>query len=297
MMLQEIFSEEIKMFQRYAEEKVRSWSKHALGSLFKDFFLSTGKRMRPSIALASAEIVGGEAKSALPAALAVELIHASSLIHDDIIDMAAFRRGKIAFHKRYGLTTAILLADFVLSEVVRSILNIPDLKKMRKVFAILSHATKILCEGEYLDSISTVGNGFNEEDYLRVAFKKTAELFKASAVSGGILGGGSQKELQALRSYGLNLGVAFQIKDDILDFSNNSLQTGKDSLRDLVLGRPSYPLLLKRKGLSLEEALKRASEKTLEYTRKALNSLNTFTNCQAKEKLIKLAEFNIERMI
>ncbi len=296
-MLRKIFLEEVEMLLEYFSRITSDWDKLKIGSMFREEFLSTGKMLRPILTIISSKAVGGKPENALPGALAVEIIHNSSLIHDDIIDKAEIRRGKPTFYRRHGLTPALLVADFSFSMVVKAILMINNHENMRKVFEILSKATAYLADGEYLDStFNPAKEPLTLSKYMEIAYKKTAYLFKSATEIGAILGGGKEKEINALKAYGLNLGLAFQIQDDVLDFTGNVKVTGKDPLRDSLLGRPSYPLIYILKGMNVDEAISFSKEKNRELIEKAVSSLDGIGKSEEKEKLINLALYSAERL-
>ncbi len=151
----------------------------------------------------------------LDAAVAVELLHAESIIHDDIIDQEASRRGRAAFHVRYGYSTSLLTADFVFAMILAIAARYPD----RRVATTISNAAMNMCEGEYAElTIDPEVYKLDWEEYLEVISKKTAALFETAVRLGGLVGGASPEKLEALTEYGRNLGIAYQIHDDILDW-------------------------------------------------------------------------------
>jgi octaprenyl-diphosphate synthase len=176
--------------------------------------LKGGKRLRPILLLLSYECTSRITEDPLPAALAVELAHTESLIHDDIIDRDLMRRERAAFHASYGSEIALLSADFILS----IILNIIARYKDSRVAQTLSSATSEMCEGE-LEELKLLRKKkkLGEYQYISIISKKTASLFEASTAIGAIIGGAKESEIETLSKYGRYIGITYQIRDDITD--------------------------------------------------------------------------------
>ncbi len=211
-----------------------------------------GKRLRPILCLAAAEVVGGAWQTAMPSACALEIIHTFSLIHDDLpaMDNDDYRRGKLTNHKVYGEAMAILAGDALLTEAFyivansRADLNIPP-DRLLDAIVIISKAAGFrgMIAGQVIDmesenrdvDISTV-------EYMHV--HKTGALISASLEVGAILGGGSQEQVAALKRYGRHLGLAFQITDDLLDIEGDAELMGKTPGSDIAKNKKTYPALL-----------------------------------------------------
>jgi geranylgeranyl diphosphate synthase type II len=200
---------------------------------------SDGKKLRPFLVLLSAKAVGSEFKSAYNAAAAVELLHNFTLVHDDIMDNADKRRGRLTLHKKYDYSTAILVGDSLLSVAYEYLLK--DCNGNAK--SILNSFTKGLeeiCEGQSLDTVFEKRKKVSLEEYVEMIKKKTASMVKMCCEIGAILGGGKPSEVKAMANYGLDIGIAFQIQDDLLDITAKEEKFGKRIGGDLIEGKKTY---------------------------------------------------------
>jgi len=198
-----------------------------------------GKRIRPLLVLLSTKAVGGKLSKVYNAAIAVELLHNFTLVHDDIMDNADKRRGKPTLHKKYNMDTAILSGDGLLSIAYETLLK--DCNGNAKL--ILSEFTQGLievCEGQSLDNEYESLQNVSIEKYILMIEKKTAALAELCCKLGAILGGGNKSEINALAKFGKYLGIAFQIQDDLLDIAGNENEFGKFVGGDLVEGKKTY---------------------------------------------------------
>jgi geranylgeranyl pyrophosphate synthase len=191
-----------------------------------------GKRVRPRLLLLTYMACGGtEFERVLPAAAAVELVHTASVVHDDINDHGVMRRGRPSVNAVWGRTFALLTGDFLFTKVYELMAPYKDLN------VVLSEATVALVEGETLQASAVKENNFSREVYYDIIARKTAALFRSSAHMGAALAGAGETAIEALRSYGFNVGLAFQIVDDVLDLTADSEQLGKTSGIDIQQGR------------------------------------------------------------
>src|SRR5260221_3025338 len=191
-----------------------------------------GKRVRPRLTLLSYEAVGGtDLNSVLPVAAAVELVHTATLVHDDINDQGSLRRGRPTVNATWGRTFALLTGDYLFTKVYELMAPYRDLN------IVFAEATVALVEGETLQAAAAKSGQLDRETYTRIIAKKTASLFAAATKLGAMLGGGTQEQINALEQYGFNLGLAFQIVDDILDLIADSKQLGKTAGLDVVQGK------------------------------------------------------------
>ena len=238
-----------------------------------------GKRIRPLILLLSAESIKTKAigpinvtenDAAFMAASAIELLHTESVIHDDIIDEENIRRGKPSFHVKYGYNNSILTADFVLG----IILNIGSKMHDSRVSGELSKAAIKMSEGEIMEIKLGKDSKIKEDDYIKVLEHKTASLFEASAKIGAILSGGVEDEIHAMATFGSLLGIAYQIHDDLMDWSN------EDRL---------FNLLVKNNGQS-REFVERMEGLYLSYSTKAKNELRKIGDSTPKRHLERLTD-------
>ncbi|HTY91257.1 MAG TPA: polyprenyl synthetase family protein [Methanocella sp.] len=199
-----------------------------------------GKRIRSTVLTLCCEAVGGELERAMAPAMAVELLHNTSLVLDDIIDMSDIRRGKATINNRWGNEMALIACDVMLSLAIREITR-SDLGLTKQMIDCVANSMLRLAEGEALELEK---KQFTVDDYYRIAEKKTASLFSASAESGALVGNADVKHVEALRDYGRHLGLAFQARDDILDFISNTGQMGKPAFLDLRMNRPTLVMIL-----------------------------------------------------
>jgi geranylgeranyl diphosphate synthase type I len=278
-----------------------------------------GKRLRPTVLLLGAQTVQPEiaVDAILPAAVAVELVHNFTLIHDDIMDADATRRSIETVHTKWGTSEGILAGDALYAkafEVLSYTKTQPE--AVMKCLRLLSMACLHICEGQWLDVTFEHNKNVSEADYLDMVQKKTAVLYAAGLAMGGILGGASDEEVNALWEFGIALGISFQIRDDVLDLVTPSEVLGKDRASDLFEGKMTLIVIHGlRHGVTLEpsrladengindavEALQRsgsinyAMEKARELLEVGKSRLSILANSEAKKELLKLADFAISR--
>lgn len=200
---------------------------------------SGGKRLRPMIVLLAAKALGYSGDKHITLAAIIEFIHTATLLHDDVVDGSELRRSRDTANAVWGNAASVLVGDFLYS---RSFEMMVSVNKMR-VMDILSHATNRIAEGEVLQLLNCHDPDTDEQKYLEVILRKTATLFEAGSRLGAVLCGASENEEQALAQYGLHLGIAFQIIDDALDYSNSAEEIGKNIGDDLAEGKPTLPLI------------------------------------------------------
>jgi geranylgeranyl diphosphate synthase type II len=203
---------------------------------------SKGKRLRPLLVLLSTKAVGGNFKQAYNAAVAVELLHNFTLVHDDIMDNADKRRGRLTLHKKYNPNTAILAGDSLLSVAYEYLLKDCN-GNAKNVIQSFTHGLIEVCEGQSMDTDFESKKNVMINDYITMIKKKTAAMSEMCCNIGASLGGGSKEEIKAVSKYGLNLGIAFQIQDDLLDITADEKVFGKSIGGDLVEGKKTYLFL------------------------------------------------------
>ncbi len=203
---------------------------------------SKGKRLRPLLVLLSARAVGSNFKQVYNAAVAVELLHNFTLVHDDIMDHADKRRGRLTLHKKYDPNTAILTGDSLLSVAYEYLLKDCN-GNTKNVIQSFTRGLVEVCEGQSMDTDFESKKNVTINDYLTMIKKKTAAMSEMCCNIGSSLGGGSKEEINALSRYGLNLGIAFQIQDDLLDITADENVFGKSIGGDLVEGKKTYLFL------------------------------------------------------
>lgn len=233
--------------------------------------LSGGKRVRPFILIKSAELFDVDIASSLPAAVAIELLHNFTLIHDDIMDKDEYRRGVKTTHIVYGEPVAIIAGDFLFSNVFSILAKSYPPEIAIKLVNIYSYASNLICIGQTMDILPSKYID-SSKAYLDMIYKKTGALIEASAVSGGVIGEGSEEEFNALKEYGRKIGVAFQIADDILGIIGKPKVTGKPVGSDIRNGKRTLLVL-------------NAIEKMSEHNRVLFNKV--FGNEDADEDDIK----------
>lgn len=234
-----------------------------LHPLLEYSLLSKGKRLRPLLVILSAQSVGGEAEKVMPLALAFELMHTATLIHDDIIDKDETRRGIPALHVKWSVNDAILAGDAMIALAVNLASSYGE-----EILKTVSDSALELCNGEHIDIWLSLDSATEEEYFLKIR-EKSASLFRAAARSGAIAGGGSPSEIHSLSMFGECFGIAYQLKDDLTDLKH----TSNIISRDLKRGRITLPLIHLYNTSNLEEKqqLKRDFQKVLK-NRETLNS-------------------------
>lgn len=203
---------------------------------------SGGKRLRPLLVLLSAKAVGGKFKDAYNAAAAVEMLHNFTLVHDDIMDNADKRRGRLTLHKKYDHNTAILAGDSLLSIAYEFLLKDCN-GNAKEVISSFTQGLIEVCEGQSLDTDFELRKNVSLAEYIVMIKKKTAAMAEMCCRIGALLGGGTKAQVIALGNYGLNLGIAFQIQDDLLDISADEKEFGKTIGGDLVEGKKTFLFL------------------------------------------------------
>jgi geranylgeranyl diphosphate synthase, type II len=201
-----------------------------------------GKRIRPLLTLLSCESVGGRWKDALSAAVAVEILHNFTLVHDDIMDAADSRRGRATVHKKWNDHVAILVGDALIAVAYHSLLETQSTRK-EEIIRLFTDGLLEVCEGQTYDMEFEQTDNVTVEDYLLMIQKKTGALLNMSAAIGGVIGGANQKQLTILREFGTFLGLAFQIHDDLLDVQADEEKLGKPMYNDIKTGKRTYLLL------------------------------------------------------
>jgi len=279
---------------------------------------SGGKRLRPALVLLSAGVFGKIETRHHELAAVVEFIHTATLLHDDVVDESALRRGRATANKLFGNAASVLVGDFVYSRAFQMMVGV---KNMR-VMDILAEATNIIAEGEVLQLLNINDADISDDDYLRVIHYKTAKLFEAATRLGAVICQASNEDENAMAEYGMRLGTAFQLIDDVLDLSGNSEDIGKNLGDDIAEGKPTLPLLyamrhgdakqnqlirnaIEQGGLEDFSAIIQAVEQTgaLDYVRNiakqeaelACKAIQHLPSTPQHQALIQLAEFSVSR--
>jgi octaprenyl-diphosphate synthase len=220
---------------------------------------SGGKRLRPLLALLAAKTFGYQGDAHYLLAAIIEFIHTATLLHDDVVDESDLRRGNETANALFGNAASVLVGDFLYSRAFEMMVEVDDMRVMQ----ILATTTNVIAEGEVMQLMNVHDAETSEQKYLEVIYCKTARLFEAATQLGAILCDRDEKEVQAMAAYGRYLGTAFQLIDDVMDYSSNSEQMGKNVGDDLAEGKPTLPLIYAiQQGTSEQVALiKTAIEK------------------------------------
>lgn len=279
---------------------------------------SGGKRLRPMLHLLCARAAGYEGEHHYTLAAIIEFIHTATLLHDDVVDSSSLRRGQDTANALFGNEASVLVGDFLYSRAFEMMVEIGEMR----VMDILSHATNTIAEGEVMQLMNVHDADTTEENYLNVIHCKTAKLFEAAGRLGAVIQKASTEQEQALADYGMYLGSAFQLIDDVLDYSSSSKDIGKNIGDDLAEGKPTLPLIytmrhgtpeqialvrhaIETGGLEQIEAVMEAVESTgaIQYTAdsaqqaasKAIAALKVLPASEYRDALQALAEFSVNR--
>jgi octaprenyl-diphosphate synthase len=281
---------------------------------------SGGKRVRPAVLLMAARLAGYTGDKAVLNASVVEFIHTATLVHDDIIDGADVRRGRLAVHSRWGNDITVLLGDYLYIKSMAMALTQDSLDIVR----LLCDVTLRMIEGELYQLTKTGDVDITEDEHFEIIRRKTAYLFGGCAEIGGVLGGVSTEQQHALREFGFNLGVAFQVVDDLLDYTADETALGKPVGGDLREGKVTLPIiyLLQRGGQKADDLIRSvvaeravskeqwreivvllrehrtpdlAYAKATEYATRAKSALDVFPSSREREALKALADFVLAR--
>jgi len=279
---------------------------------------SGGKRLRPALVILSAGACGYAGRRHHELAAVVEFIHTATLLHDDVVDDSHMRRGRATANSMFGNAAAVLVGDFLYSRAFQMMVDVQDMRIMQ----VLADATNTIAEGEVMQLLHVHNADVNEQDYLRVIHSKTAKLFEAAGRLGAILAGVPPEQEEALADYGMHLGTAFQLVDDILDYSGDLAQTGKNLGDDLAEGKTTLPIIYAMRhgsaeqgaiirnalingGLNDFEPVLKTMQKTgaLDYTRtqaelsarKARDAVAMLPDSKYRDSLLELATFAVTR--
>jgi len=279
---------------------------------------SGGKRLRPALVLLAAGACGYSGTAHYSLAAIVEFIHTATLLHDDVVDGSELRRGRASANSLFGNPASVLVGDFLYSRAFQMMVGLDDMRVMR----VLADATNTIAEGEVLQLLNCHDPDVAEQDYLHVIHCKTARLFEAAGQLGAIVANASVEVEQSLARYGLHLGTAFQLIDDVLDYSGDHAETGKNLGDDLAEGKPTLPLIHAMRNGTPEQsaAIRGAIERgdladfqpvlatiretgALDYTRRqadfeckrAVSALESMPRSTYRDSLIQLAGFAVTR--
>ena len=259
-LLFELVDDDMAGVNRIIIENARSDVK-LIPELARHLIDSGGKRLRPMLTIASARMCGYMGSDHVQLAASVEFMHTATLLHDDVVDESDLRRGRKSARILWGNEASVLVGDFLLGQAFKMMVAVGSLEALR----ILSNAAAVIAEGEVMQLTAAKNTETTEDEYLAVIDAKTAALFSAAAEVGAVLAGRSKAEKAALRSYGRNLGIAFQLLDDVLDYSGDQEQLGKTVGDDFREGKITLPVVL---------SYRRGSEKERKFWRRVLRDGN-----------------------
>jgi octaprenyl-diphosphate synthase len=241
---------------------------------------SGGKRLRPILTVAMAQLAGYPGDGHVKLAAAVEFMHTATLLHDDVVDESDMRRGKLAARMLWGNEASVLVGDFLLGQAFKMMVEVGSLRALE----ILSSAAAVIAEGEVMQLAAAKNTATTEDEYLAVIRAKTAELFAAACEVGPVLAGRPKEDVAACRSFGMNLGIAFQLVDDALDYGGKSAKLGKNVGDDFREGKITLPVVLSyRRGSEGERAFWR---RTLEQGDAAEKDLEVALGLMAKHRAL-----------
>jgi octaprenyl-diphosphate synthase len=321
--LSNLCKEDLHSINTLIIEKLDS-SVHLIQEIGKYLILSGGKRLRPLLTTSCFHILNNQPLNSINhigLAAAVEFIHAATLLHDDVVDVSKDRRGNLTANEVWGNKISVLVGDFLFSRSFQLMTKYGTMETLK----ILSDTSVTISEGEVLEISNDKNLEMNEDTYFQVINGKTASLFSAACQVGGISGGAKDNEHQALKSFGTNFGMAFQLIDDAIDYSSNSTTMGKNIGDDFKEGKITLPLILAYGRSNMEEKKflqnviskpnedKKNFNKTKELLLKykciedtliranhfadvAVDSLSIFNDNEHKSALIKLIETSIKRL-
>lgn len=283
---------------------------------------SGGKRFRPLLLLISSRLCGYSGEHRFALAAVIEFIHTASLLHDDVIDQAAIRRGKTSANNIWGNAASVLVGDFLYSKAFKLLSEVSDLTLLK----LMSGITNTMSEGEVFQLVKCGDIDITEEEYLAIIEKKTAVLLSAACAAGAILGSADQNKVDAIGRFGYKIGMAFQITDDTLDYMAREREFGKSIGKDLEEGKMTLPLIFALKNATQEErdkargliADKERNEKAIpailnliqkyhgidyslqcaeKYIKDAQALLQVFTECPEIDQLNAVAKYILSRRI
>ncbi len=324
MLIQDVFStykDDLQQVEKCINDNVISEIK-LIPEIAHHLIDSGGKRFRPLLLLICARLCGYRGEHRFPMATVMEYIHTATLLHDDVIDQALIRRGKDSANKIFGNSVSILVGDFLCFKAFMLMSAIGN----NDIFGLVSQMGNIMSEGEVFQLTKCGDVNMTEDEYLSIIEKKTAVLIAASCAAGAILGGAPKEKIEALSQFGLKAGMAFQITDDVLDYTARGKDFGKSLGKDLEEGKITLPLIFAITRSTAEEknkimeiiSLKKGSQKSAReiiklikkhkandsslelasgYIDQAKAQLSIFDDCPEKDQLFTVAEYILARNI
>lgn len=322
--IQQLLPEEYKAFEQ-AYAQVLQANQETLQEVLHYIHLQRGKQLRPQLVLLSAAISRGVTDKTISTAVALELLHTATLVHDDVVDHSPMRRGKAAIQEQWTNKVAVLVGDYMLAKVI----EIVDELRCHSIVHLVAKMGQVLSTGELTQLHAGHSMWINEKQYFDIIRQKTAELFGTCAQAGAESCMATGKQEQALRAFGMNLGMCFQLKDDILDYSDSE-ELGKPTMSDIRDGKVTLPLIVSLQRATKAEAelirtqaealakkepvgnpteivediksfvlryqgVNYAYKKMEEYRRKAIEALDFFRESEFKQALLEMLDYAIQR--
>jgi octaprenyl-diphosphate synthase len=319
------------VFQRYGDHLKRVEERmdvhlrseiNLIPEIIQHLIGSGGKRFRPLLLLICAELCGYRGEKCYTLSAVIEFIHTATLLHDDVIDQAETRRGKVSANNVWGNAASVLVGDFLYSKAFKLMADDDNLA----VIKLMSATTNVMSEGEVFQLVKCGDLDITEEEYLTIIEKKTSILMSAACASGAILGKAAKEQIDALAEFGLRLGSAFQITDDTLDYTAREEEFGKSIGKDLEEGKMTLPLIytlkkctddekdrirkiIENKGadgsavreivaiINRYDGISAALNKARTYIDEGKAALDAFGNSEAKTCMLTIADFIMERRL
>jgi octaprenyl-diphosphate synthase len=318
--LYDFVKEDLKLVNKVILEEMRS-GVPLIPNLAGHLIHAGGKRLRPSLTIACVQLAGYQGQDHIPLAACVEFIHTATLLHDDVIDESHLRRGKASANALWGNKASVLVGDFLFSRAFELMVSVGSFE----ILQLLSKTSSTIVEGEVLQLVSTNDITTSEINYLNIIKAKTAQLFSAACHIGGIIAKCSEQQKEALATFGHNLGIAFQLIDDVLDYYGKESQLGKTPGDDFQEGKVTLPVILAfNQGDADEkdfwtrtlgqlnqtdqdfnlaiEYLKKHNifsqivERAILFSEKASHSLRVFPESSLRQLLLNVADFCVYRL-
>ena len=322
-----IFSKHHKHFQRIEEELEKGLDSkiELIQEVGRHSLLGPGKRLRPLFFVLCGQLLGKDAETLYPLSIVFEYIHTASLLHDDVLDNAELRRKKPAANVLWGNHAAVLEGDYLYSKAFSVAVSFGNLELLRR----LTETTTRMAEGQVLELIHAWNWEISPETYMEIIVAKTAVLLSAACACGGVAAGACQRDVEALAQFGLNMGIAFQLTDDLLDYTSTKEVMGKPVCKDLREGKITLPLIYTIARLGAQErqsllaplskmthchyvggeekfqriielvrrngALDRIRMEAREFVESAASYLKHFSDCPTKQFLLELNSFIVDR--
>ena len=272
--LKKLIKKEINETDKLIKNQINS-DVNRIPKLSKHIIDLGGKRLRPMLTISCAKMLKIRNKNHIKLAAAVELLHTATLLHDDVVDESVYRRGEKTSHTLWDNKSSILVGDFLLGRAFQLMVETNSIECL----SILSKAAAIIAEGEVLQLVETNNINIKETNYIKIIESKTAALFSSACEVGGVVSGANKSQKKKLFNFGKNLGTAFQLTDDALDYEGSSSKMGKNNGDDFYEGKVTLPVIL---------ALKNADKKEKDFWEKTFNKkVRNKTDLRIAKKIIK----------